>query len=252
MTAGWLNERSGVDTAIDGIDVAADLGANFLGILPTAPRRRQRRDVRNAAQRYRHRYPRDGREARRPPSRWRPCRAIRRDTTLAGGGTGGIRAAVRYRALLCLRRRHRGGRVLRRRRRVRPLHTAVGLREPPRESERWQSRLRQHHDVRRGVHRPRRGCPGLRGHRGSTRRRRLRRAPAGRSRHCRWINAYSRAAEPRVIDDAVCSDRESHRPEKSLAMPSSGLTLCGTFRRRSNRVRYPDRDRRGRLLSRPE
>ena len=58
--------------------------------------------------------------------------------------------------------------------------------------------------------------------------------------------------KPRVIDDAVCSDRGSHRSEKSLAMPSSGLTLCGTFRRRPSRGRYPDRDRRGRLLSRPE
>jgi inosose dehydratase len=34
VMAGWLNERSDVDTAIDGIDVAADLSASFLGILP--------------------------------------------------------------------------------------------------------------------------------------------------------------------------------------------------------------------------
>ena len=34
VIAGWLNERSDVDAAINGIDVAEDLGAKFLGILP--------------------------------------------------------------------------------------------------------------------------------------------------------------------------------------------------------------------------
>jgi inosose dehydratase len=34
VMAGWLNERSDVDAAIEGVDVAADLGADSLGILP--------------------------------------------------------------------------------------------------------------------------------------------------------------------------------------------------------------------------
>lgn len=34
VMAGWLNERADVDAAIDGLDIAADLDVNFLGILP--------------------------------------------------------------------------------------------------------------------------------------------------------------------------------------------------------------------------
>ncbi len=34
VMAGWLNDRDDVAAAVEGIDVAADLGANFLGILP--------------------------------------------------------------------------------------------------------------------------------------------------------------------------------------------------------------------------
>ncbi|MDG5761667.1 sugar phosphate isomerase/epimerase [Natronococcus sp. A-GB1] len=34
VMAGWLNEEADVREAVDGINVAADLGANFLGILP--------------------------------------------------------------------------------------------------------------------------------------------------------------------------------------------------------------------------
>lgn len=34
VMAGWLNERNDVDAAIEGVEVATDLGADFLGILP--------------------------------------------------------------------------------------------------------------------------------------------------------------------------------------------------------------------------